>query len=103
VPLEGVVTTAVDSFPSPAVAAVQLQSDEEGTPATETAPETTTVTATATSGLAAATTPARSTTAPTDADVDKWTRALYPSLHRRLRQELLLDRERLGYSTDIRY
>jgi hypothetical protein len=40
---------------------------------------------------------------PTDAEVDKWTRALYPSLRRRLSQDLLLDRERSGYSTDIRY
>ena len=29
--------------------------------------------------------------------------ALYPSLRRRLSRDLLLDRERLGYRTDIRF
>jgi hypothetical protein len=61
------------------------------------------MTATAATGPAAAATPGRAGGPPTDAEIDKWTRALYPSLRRRLCQDLLLDRERSGYSTDIRY
>jgi hypothetical protein len=40
---------------------------------------------------------------PTDAEVQDMLQALYPSLRRRLSRDLLLDRERLGYRTDIRF
>ena len=40
---------------------------------------------------------------PTDAEVEQLARALYPQLRRRLGRDLLLDRERLGYRTDIRF
>jgi hypothetical protein len=91
-------------FASPEPAAVQRQADDAATAGPGAAPAPTTMTATATTGPAATTTtPARSGGAPTDAEIDKWTRALYPSFRRRLCQDLLLDRERSGYSTDIRY
>ena len=38
-----------------------------------------------------------------DADLHELARALYPQLRRQLGRDLLLDRERLGYRTDIRY
>ena len=90
---------ATDPLGAPDGAVVQRQADAS----TQPGPGPATVTATATSGPAAAAPPGRSGAAPTDAEVDKWTRALYPSLRRRLCQDLLLDRERSGYSTDIRY
>jgi hypothetical protein len=40
---------------------------------------------------------------PSDAEVQEMLQALYPSLRRRLSRDLLLDRERLGYRTDIRF
>jgi hypothetical protein len=92
-------------FGSPVSPAVQRQADAAPAPETEPAPDTTTVTATAaaTSGPAATTAPGAAGAAPSEADIDKWTRALYPPLRRRLCRDLLLDRERSGYSTDIRY
>jgi hypothetical protein len=38
-----------------------------------------------------------------DAEVEELLRTLYPPLRRRLCRDLLLDRERAGYGTDIRY
>jgi hypothetical protein len=90
-----------DGEPFEAPDFVQRQADAAPEPAPQTGPAT--VTATATSGPAAAAPAGRPGAAPTDAEVDKWSRALYPSLRRRLCQDLLLDRERSGYSTDIRY
>ena len=59
------------------------------------------MTATATTGPAAPTTgPAA---ARSDAEVEELLRTLYPPLRRRLCRDLLLDRERAGYGTDIRY
>jgi hypothetical protein len=96
---EAVVTPDGEPFEAPDF--VQRQADAAAEPAPQTGSPT--VTATATSGPAAAAPAGRPGAAPTDAEVDKWSRALYPSLRRRLCQDLLLDRERSGYSTDIRY
>jgi hypothetical protein len=88
---------------------VQRQADgapEAAPPSPEPTPTTapTTVTATAETGPAA---PADATAggrkAPTEAEADEWARALYPALRRRICRDLMLDRERSGYSTDIRY
>ena len=40
---------------------------------------------------------------PSAAEIDRLAHALYPQLRRRLGRDLLLDRERLGYRTDIRF
>ena len=40
---------------------------------------------------------------PSAAEIDQLAQALYPQLRRRLGRDLLLDRERLGYRTDIRF
>lgn len=45
----------------------------------------------------------RPTKEPTDAEIQQLARSLYPQLRRQLGRDLLLDRERLGYRTDIRY
>jgi hypothetical protein len=110
---EGRAPTWIGSPPSPALDVVQRQA-EETPPAPEPAPEPTTVTATAEAGPAA--TPTATATAagasapaggrakaPTGAEADEWARALYPALRRRICRDLLLDRERSGYSTDIRF
>jgi hypothetical protein len=78
--------------------ALQRQADDASASPAEPAPAASTATAT-TAPIAgpAAIGP------PSDADIDTWTRALYPSFRRRFCQDLLLDRERSGYSTDIRY
>jgi hypothetical protein len=84
---------------------VQRQAEDAPETAEPTpAPAPTTVTATAETGPAA---PAGGTgggrKAPTEAEADEWARALYPALRRRICRDLMLDRERSGYSTDIRY
>ena len=38
-----------------------------------------------------------------DAEIVELARVLYPQLQRRLARDLLLDRERAGYRTDIRF
>ena len=63
--------------------------------------ETTTRSASATVGPAAPA--AEGPRPPSDAEVQEMLQALYPSLRRRLSRDLLLDRERLGYRTDIRF
>ena len=68
----------------------------------EPAPQPTTLTATAEAGPAAPAA-AGERKAPTEAEADEWARALYPALRRRICRDLMLDRERSGYSTDIRY
>jgi hypothetical protein len=83
---------------------VQRQAEATPESAAEPAPEPTTVTATAEAGPAApAGAAAGGRKAPTDAEADEWARALYPALRRRICRDLMLDRERSGYSTDIRY
>ena len=70
----------------PAIVAVQTESAAAASPST---------------ALAAATggaTPGRS-----DAEIVELARVLYPQLQRRLARDLLLDRERAGYRTDIRF
>jgi hypothetical protein len=47
--------------------------------------------------------PAPAGAAPTEEQVQTLARALYPTLRRRLCRDLLLDRERTGYRTDIRF
>ena len=84
---------------------VQRQADDAPeTAEAAPAPTPTTVTATAETGPAA---PAGGAgggrKAPTEAEADEWARALYPALRRRICRDLMLDRERSGYSTDIRY
>jgi hypothetical protein len=92
---------------------VQRQADDTP-PEPEPAAPPTTVTATAEAGPAAATTATATAAgapaaaggrakAPTGAEADEWARALYPALRRRICRDLLLDRERSGYSTDIRF
>jgi hypothetical protein len=82
---------------------VQRQADDAPA-AAEPAPAPTTVTATAETGPAApAGASAGGRKAPTEAEADEWARALYPALRRRICRDLMLDRERSGYSTDIRY
>jgi hypothetical protein len=108
---ESLTATGEEWFGTLEPASLQRQADDTAAPepaATPAAPPAptptpTTMTATASTGPAAAATPGRAAGPPTDAEIDKWTRALYPSLRRRLCQDLLLDRERSGYSTDIRY
>jgi hypothetical protein len=92
-------TAGVEWLGSPASPGVQRQADAASAPA----PDITTATAAATSGPAAATASGAAGAAPSEADIDKWTRALYPPIRRRLCRDLLLDRDRSGYSTDIRY
>ena len=83
---------------------VQRQAEAAPEAAAEPAPEPTTVTATAEAGPAApAGASAGDRKAPTEAEADEWARALYPALRRRICRDLMLDRERSGYSTDIRY
>ena len=104
---ESLTSTSEEWFGTLEPATVQRQADDTtapepaAAPAPASTPTPTTMTATASTGPAA--TPGRAAGPPTDAEIDKWTRALYPSLRRRLCQDLLLDRERSGYSTDIRY
>jgi hypothetical protein len=70
---------------------------EPGTPA----PETTTAVATA--GPAAAATAPEAGAPKSEGELQELCRALYPRLRRSLCRDLLLDRERVGYRTDIRY
>jgi hypothetical protein len=81
-----------------------IQRQAEATPeaTAEPAPQPTTLTATAEAGPAAPAA-AGERKAPTEAEADEWARALYPALRRRICRDLMLDRERSGYSTDIRY
>ncbi len=91
---------------APEMDVIQRQADDAPEAAAESAPAPTptTVTATAETGPAA---PAGGASggrkAPTEAEADEWARALYPALRRRICRDLMLDRERSGYSTDIRY
>ena len=61
------------------------------------------MTAEATTGPAAAVSVDTAPPPRTEAEVDELLRALYPPLRRRLCRDLLLDRERAGYRTDIRF
>jgi hypothetical protein len=79
------------------VEAVQRQSADSSAESTGSAPTPTTLTATA---PPAAATPAGP---PSEEQVQTLVRSLYPLLHRRLCRDLLLDRERTGYRTDIRF
>jgi hypothetical protein len=63
----------------------------------------TTTTATPTVGPAASPAARGPGTPRSDAELLELCRALYPSLHRRLCRDLLVDRERAGYRTDIRF
>jgi hypothetical protein len=75
---------------------VQRAEDPAGTSATAT---------TDVAPSAAATVDAGDTTPrePSAAEIDRLAQALYPQLRRRLGRDLLNDRERLGYRTDIRF
>ncbi|MET0145827.1 MAG: hypothetical protein ABW328_13735 [Ilumatobacteraceae bacterium] len=53
--------------------------------------------------VTAAATPAAAGTGRSEAELLELVRALYPPLQRRLCRDLLLDRERAGYRTDIRF
>jgi hypothetical protein len=92
------------TFGEPEEIAVQRAPDDDPT-STVTAPdlptETTTRAESASVGPAAPV--AEGPRQPTDAEVQDMLQALYPSLRRRLSRDLLLDRERLGYRTDIRF
>ena len=79
---------------------VQREPQDGGTAATP--DEAPVLRAEATSGPAAALATAPSE-GRSDAEVDELLRTLYPSLRRRLCRDLLLDRERAGYGTDIRF
>jgi hypothetical protein len=89
--------------------AVQRQGESGAAPEpapTAAPPEANTVTVTAETGPAAPAGPGAAggaRKAPTEAEADEWARALYPALRRRICRDLLLDRERSGYSTDIRF
>jgi hypothetical protein len=50
-----------------------------------------------------ATEPSEGATGRSDAEIQELLRTLYPPLRRRLCRDLLLDRERAGYGTDIRF
>ena len=64
------------------------------------APTPQTTTAVATAGPAAGATEAKPRS---EAELQELCRALYPPLRRRLCRDLLVDRERAGYRTDIRF
>ena len=85
------------SSAAPGVEAVQRQAAESSAESTGSSTAPTTVTATAP--------PASATPAgpPSEEQVQTLVRSLYPLLHRRLCRDLLLDRERTGYRTDIRF
>lgn len=78
-----------------------VQRESAGQASAVTMDETPVMTAAATSGPAAMS--ASPPEGRSDADVDELLRALYPPLRRRLCRDLLLDRERAGYGTDIRF
>jgi hypothetical protein len=78
---------------------VQRQTD--GQPADAPTTGAPVVTADATSGPAS--TPDQGSAGRSDAEIQELLRTLYPPLRRRLCRDLLLDRERAGYATDIRF
>jgi hypothetical protein len=78
---------------------VQRQTD--GQPADVPTTVAPVVTADATSGPAS--TPDQGSAGRSDAEIQELLRTLYPPLRRRLCRDLLLDRERAGYATDIRF
>jgi hypothetical protein len=91
--------------PSPEAPAVQREmapdsSPDSAAPAPTGETTATTTTATATVGPAAPATPKGPRS---EAELQELCRALYVPLRRRLCRDLLLDRERAGYRTDIRF
>jgi hypothetical protein len=85
---------------------------DAATAAPATSTDTTTSTATTTTSSSSATTPGSGTASTpagaasagrSEAEILELARALYPQLQRRLAREFLLDRERAGYRTDIRF
>ena len=78
-----------------------VQRQPDGQPAQAPASGAPAVTAEATSGPAAA--PDDGSAGRSDAEIQELLRTLYPPLRRRLCRDLLLDRERAGYATDIRF
>ena len=89
---DGTLWAADDAEPVPTV---QREADTAPAGAVPAAP---TITAVATAGPAAAEAKPR-----TEAELQELCRALYPPLRRRLCRDLLVDRERAGYRTDIRF
>jgi hypothetical protein len=72
----------------------------EQAPTSEPAPASTTTAVATTGPAAAAASPAHGRS---DAEIQELCQALYAPLRRRLCRDLLLDRERAGYRTDIRF
>ena len=80
----------------------ELAGPSAAPPGGASSPDTTVMRAEATSGPAA-TAGASGPAGRSDAEVDELLRAMYPQLRRQLCRDLLLDRERAGYGTDIRF
>lgn len=89
-----------ESGPAPVVSVPPWVQRVEDTPAPEVPEPASDVAPSAAVTVDAPTTSPR---APSDEEVTELARALYPQLRRQLGRDLLLDRERLGYRTDIRY
>lgn len=84
------------------IAPIALQREPDDPAVVEATPASTpqTMTAVATTGPAARPTEVGSRS---EAELQELCRALYTPLHRRLCRDLLVDRERAGYRTDIRF
>jgi hypothetical protein len=105
VPDEAGTLWALDDAAPTGSGPVAVQREEE--PSSAAAPQAgpappVTTTAVATVGPAAPTTAAAGTPK-SEAELQELCRALYPPLRRRLCRDLLVDRERAGYRTDIRF
>jgi hypothetical protein len=91
--------------PTPDGALMSLQRTEDPGSAPAGAPANAVAAETASANSPSAPTAAPSQPAPgrTEAEIDQLCQDLYAPLRRRLCRDLLLDRERAGYRTDIRY